>query len=497
MVQGTTSHSGKSFLVTALCRIYSDMGYKVAPFKSQNMSLNSSVTQDGFEIARSQFTQSLAARIRPMVEFNPILLKPKGNKISQIILMGKPYADTNPNLYYPHFIPKLIPVVKKAFNKLKEEFDIIIIEGAGSPAEINLMDKDIANMYIAKLDNSPVLLIADIDRGGIFASIYGTINLLKQEEQNLIKFYVINKFRGEIKLLENGIDKINRLVGKKCLGVIPYLDNLNIPSEDSLSLEDHISRGNLKIKVIRLPYISNFTDFESLHWEDEVDISYIKSPNELIDADVIIIPGTKNTIDDLKWMKENGFISKLKKLEELNYIIFGICGGYQILGKTIYDKTIEGTSENKYNGLGLLSIHTEFLSYDKTTRQVQAKVINLPFLKGNIISGYEIHMGEVIIETDAIPFLKLVKKENQKRNNILGVINNKGNVIGTFLHGLWDNDLFRHRFIDYILSKSKKKRSSSKRIIFNEIIEKNIQKIANQVEENIDINQIGKLLGIE
>ncbi|MBY9007694.1 MAG: cobyric acid synthase, partial [Candidatus Lokiarchaeota archaeon] len=223
MVQGTTSHAGKSLLVTALCRIFSDMGFKVAPFKSQNMSLNSFVTKDDSEIAHSQFVQAIAARSDPIAEFNPILLKPKGNKSSQIILMGKPYADTNANNYYSDYIPKLIPFIKESLSKLKKEFDIIIIEGAGSPAEINLADKEIANMFVAKLDNIPVLLIADIDRGGVFASIYGTIKLIKPVEQNLIKFYIINKFRGESKLLENGIKQFDELIGKKCLGIIPYV----------------------------------------------------------------------------------------------------------------------------------------------------------------------------------------------------------------------------------------------------------------------------------
>ncbi len=497
MIQGTTSHSGKSFLVTALCRIYRNMGYKVAPFKSQNMSLNSFVTRNGFEIARSQVIQAIAAKTLPIVEFNPILLKPMGNKISQIILMGEPFADTAPKNYYHHFIPKLIPYVENALLKLLEEYDIVIIEGAGSPAEINLRDNDIANMFVAKLYKTPVLLIADIDRGGVFASIFGTVKLLIPEEKNLIKFYIINKFRGEAKLLNNGLEQLNKLIGRKCLGIIPYIDDLKIPSEDSLSLENHISRGCIKIKVIRLPRISNFTDFEPLHWEEDINLSYVDDPNKLIDADVIIIPGTKNTIKDLKWMIEKGFFSKLKELERLNYMIFGICGGYQILGKTIYDKKIEGDFENKYYGLGFLSIHTEFLSYNKITKQIQAEIINFPIFKGNVVKGYEIHMGNVKLEDTAIPFLKLLRDNNSKKNKIIGVINKKRNVIGTYLHGLWDNDSFRHRFIDYVISKSNKKSIKSEKTNLNDLIEENIEKIAHIVEKSIDISEINKLLGIE
>ena len=497
MVQGTTSHAGKSLLVTALCRIFSDMGFKVAPFKSQNMSLNSFVTKDDSEIAHSQFVQAIAARSDPIAEFNPILLKPKGNKSSQIILMGKPYADTNANNYYSDYIPKLIPFIKESLSKLKKEFDIIIIEGAGSPAEINLADKEIANMFVAKLDNIPVLLIADIDRGGVFASIYGTIKLIKPVEQNLIKFYIINKFRGESKLLENGIKQFDELIGKKCLGIIPYVKDLKIPAEDSLSLEDHNSEGDIKIKIIRLPRISNFTDFEPLSWEPDVEISYVINPNELNNADVIIIPGTKNTIYDLLWMEENGFISKLTELEKSNYLIIGICGGYQILGKKIIDKSIEGELDKSYTGLGILPIHTEFLTYEKVTRQIQAEIINLPPLNGCIIEGYEIHMGKVYHENGAVSFLDVKIKENPSINYHLGVINKKKTVIGTFIHGFWDNDLFRKKFLEYIYSRSNKKRKKYNGRKLEDTIEINIQKISEIVKESINIDEIKKLLGIK
>lgn len=282
MVQGTTSYAGKSMLVAALCRIFSDMGYKVAPFKSQNMSLNSFVTEDGAEIARSQAVQAIAARAKPISEHNPILLKPKGDLSSQIILMGKLFADYHVKNYYSDFIPQLIPSIKKSLSTLQENNDIIIIEGAGSPAEINLADVEIANMFVAKLINAPVILVADIDRGGVFASIYGTIKLLKTEEQNLIKFFVINKFRGDVKILKRGFDQFEDLVGKKCIGVIPYIQNLKLPAEDSLSLEESESIGNLEVKIIRLPRISNFTDFEALSWEPEVHISYVNSPEDQI-----------------------------------------------------------------------------------------------------------------------------------------------------------------------------------------------------------------------
>ena len=307
--------------------------------------------------------QAIAARAKPISEHNPILLKPKGDLSSQIILMGKPFADYHVKNYYSDFIPQLIPSIKKSLSTLQENNDIIIMEGAGSPAEINLADVEIANMFVAKLINAPVILVADIDRGGVFASIYGTIKLLKPEEQNLIKFFVINKFRGDVKILKRGFDQFEDLVGKKCIGVIPYIQNLKLPAEDSLSLEESESIGNLEVKIIRLPRISNFTDFEALSWEPEVHISYVNSPEDLDQADLIVIPGTKNTISDLEWMEQKGFTSKLHELKKLGYLIMGICGGYQILGKSIIDMNIEGNSIGEYQGLGFLPIRTEFKSF--------------------------------------------------------------------------------------------------------------------------------------
>ncbi len=496
MVQGTNSDAGKSIFVAALCRIFSDMGYKVAPFKSQNMSLNSFVTDNGEEIARSQVLQSMAARIKPRTEFNPILLKPKGDRTSQIILMGKPYADYHAKNYYSEFIPKLIPYVKKTIKLLRKEYDIIIIEGAGSPAEINLADQEIANMFIARMTNSPVILIADIDRGGVFASIYGTIKLLTPEEQNLIKYFVINKFRGEIDILKSGIDQIEKKTGKECLGVIPFIHDLKLPAEDSVSLGNDIKEGNIKVKIIRLPRISNFTDFEPLSWESDIQITYESTPENLSEADLIIIPGTKNTIKDLIWMEQRGFNTKLRELEKLGYLIIGICGGYQILGKNIIDKGIEDDKEANYQGLGLLPVNTEFLSYDKITRQIKAEIIGLDPFNDCIIDGYEIHMGKVILEPGINVFLKIINKENNSQNQYIGAINEQKNVMGTFLHGFWDNDEFREKFIEFLYSRKNIKRSKFKKEGYRELIEKNIKRLTKVVKESLDFKKILKLIGM-
>lgn len=496
MVQGTASHVGKSLLVTALCRIFSEMGYKVAPFKSQNMSLNSFINQNGEEIARSQVVQAMAARTRPIAEHNPVLLKPKGDQSSQIILMGKPFADYSVKEYYRNFIPQLIPHVQNSLKKLQDDNDLVIIEGAGSPAEINLMNGDIANMYIAKLANSPVILIADIDRGGVFASIFGTINLLKPEEQALIKFFVINKFRGEIELLKDGITQIEELVKKKCIGILPYIQDLRIPAEDSVSLDDNYTSGDIKVKIIKLPRISNFNDYEALSWEPEIQISYVSEPDDLDDSDVIIIPGTKNTIKDLLWMNEKGFSSKLRVLNERGYMIIGVCGGYQILGTTIIDMGIEGDIKKTYQGLGFLPIKTEFLTYDKITRQVQLEIVGLPNFNGLPIEGYEIHMGKIKYENGAIPLLKFKNLPQGSQNNFEGAINERKNVFGSLIHGFWNNDIFRKEFIEFLAAKKNKTGQKIEISNYYEKIEKNIQKLADVVRQNLDIEEIITQLGI-
>lgn len=494
MIQGTTSHAGKSIFVAALCRIFNNKGFIVAPFKSQNMSLNSYVTKEGAEIARSQVVQAWAARIEPRAEFNPILLKPKGNQSSQIVLLGKPYADYKVHEYYSKYIPKLIPHIKNAILKLSKEYDLIIVEGAGSPAEINLMERDIANMYVAKLMNAPVILIADIDRGGVFASIYGTIKLLNPEDQKRIKYFVINKFRGDVNILKPGIEQLETLIGIKCIGVIPYVEDLKIPSEDSISLEDHKSSGELEVKVIRLPRISNFNDYEILSWEPAINVSYISEPEQLRNADVIIIPGTKNTVKDLEWLRKKGFIPKLKQLKEENYFILGICGGYQMLGSKIIDMSIESNKNREYEGLNLLEVITEFSSYEKITKQVQAEMIGIPFLKGTIIKGYEIHMGIVKLEANTKPLLNIIDEQSTSENEFTGAINESQNVIGCFMHGLWDSDEFRKKFIEFLYFRKNLKLKKNKSINYQLVIDKNIEKFASVVENNIDMKTLINLI---
>ncbi|UYP48589.1 Cobyric acid synthase [Candidatus Lokiarchaeum ossiferum] len=496
MIQGTTSDSGKTTLVMALCRIFADMGYKVAPFKSQNMSLNSFVNKEGFEIARSQVLQAQAARIEPQPAHNPVLLKPKGNNTSQIILMGKPFADYKVREYYPIYIPKLIPHIKKSLEKLSQTNDVVIIEGAGSPAEINLADHEIANMFVAKLVKSPVVIVGDIDKGGVFASIYGTVELVKEDEKPLIKAYIVNKFRGDESLLTSGLVMLSEKLNMPCLGVLPYINDLYLPAEDSLDIKETRKLRNINIGVIRLPKISNFTDFEPFLAENDVSLEYCIKPHQLKNKDLIIIPGTKNTISDLNWMKENGFFDEVSLLEKQGAIILGICGGFQMLGQKIIDKGIEENLIKEYNGLGLLPTTAEFKDYDKITHQISAKVINIPNLEGQIIKGYEIHMGIIKNGPNLKTFLEYEDKNLLKKNYSLGIYNESMSTFGTFLHGIWENDLFRKEFLSFVASHHNKQFVETK-TSHNEIVEQNIDKVATIVRKHLDLQELCKIVGLE
>lgn len=433
MIQGTASNAGKSFICTGLCRILKQDGWRVAPFKSQNMALNSGVTQDGKEIGRAQIMQAEAAGLQPSVHMNPVLLKPTGETGSQVIVNGKPLGTMTAREYFS-FRKKLLPTIKESFNILAAEHDIIIVEGAGSPAEINLQQDDIVNMGLAEMLNAPVLITGDIDRGGVFASLYGTAALVQPEHRRRIKGFIINRFRGDKTLLGSGPAQLEQLSGIPVVGIIPYIP---IALDDEDSMAQRLSPSKTKqdyrlcIAVIALPHISNFTDFNPLEqWHDTV-IRYIVSPEELEKADLIIIPGTKNTIDDLRWLRSKGLAAAIQKKTAAGIPCIGICGGFQILGREITDQTgAEQPQQVSEQGLGLLD-HTTIFSTDKRTAQAEGILPNytgifkpmsaLPY------SGYEIHMG-VSIKTDSgEPVLFM---QGQKNNT---------HIFGTYLHGLFDS----------------------------------------------------------
>ena len=432
MVQGTMSNVGKSVLCAGLCRIFRQDGYRVAPFKSQNMALNSFITKEGLEMGRAQVMQAEAAGAEPSVRMNPILLKPTSDMGSQVIVNGE-VVGTMPAAQYFKYKKSLIPAILDAYESLAQEYDIIVLEGAGSPAEINLKADDIVNMGMAKLVRCPVLMAGDIDRGGVFAQLYGTMALLEPEEREMVKGTIINKFRGDVEILRPGLTMLEELTKVPVLGVVPYA-HLDLDDEDSLSERFQCQHKNapLDVAVIRLPRISNFTDFSPLERHSAVGLRYIQHPQELGQPDLIILPGTKNTMGDLRWLRQNGLEAAVKKCAAAGVTVIGICGGFQMLGRTLDDPYgVEGGGQ--MSGMALLSIDTVFSS-QKTREQRQCKA-QIPdgfyhSLDGCELEGYEIHMGE---------------------SSHQGLFCVRERVLGTYLHGLFDSPQFTQGLVDLLL----------------------------------------------
>ncbi|MDD6491257.1 MAG: cobyric acid synthase [Firmicutes bacterium] len=435
MIQGTMSGAGKSFLVAGLCRIMKQDGYRVAPFKSQNMALNSFITEEGLEMGRAQVMQAEAAGIKPMVCMNPVLLKPTNHTGSQVIVNGEVFRDMSARDYFA-YKKQLIPNIKKAFRKLEEYADIIVIEGAGSPAEINLRENDIVNMGMAEMVDAPVLLVGDIDRGGVFAQLLGTLMLLSEEEKKRVKGIIINKFRGDKTILDSGIVMLEEKGKVPVAGVVPYME-LALEDEDSLTERfDKKEESCIDIAVIRYPRISNFTDFNIFEQMKEVSVRYVTSVSELHQPDMVILPGSKNTMGDLKWMRQNGLEAAVKKIAE-EIPVFGICGGYQMLGEQIADPAeVEGGGALR--GMELLPVVTE-LGEEKVRCQMEGKLPELDGIFSNLseleFAGYEIHMGktdfsesgkEIEIRNDAFHKKKIIISGRNK------------NVYGTYVHGIFD-----------------------------------------------------------
>ncbi|MCR5808860.1 MAG: cobyric acid synthase [Clostridiales bacterium] len=421
MIQGTMSNAGKSLLCAGLCRIFRQDGYKAAPFKSQNMALNSFITRDGFEMGRAQVVQAEAAGIEPDVRMNPILLKPTTDVGSQVIVNGRPIGNMRAMEYYKRK-RELIPAVMEAYDSLAAENDIIVIEGAGSPAEINLKAEDIVNMGLAKMVDAPVLLVGDIDRGGVFAQLYGTVALLEPDERARIKGTVVNKFRGDRKILEPGLEILERLCGVPVAGVIPYV-HVDIDDEDSLS--ERFTRNTaaklVDIAVIKLPRISNFTDIAPFERFENVSVRYVERPSELGEPDLIVIPGTKSTISDLVWLRGSGLEARIKQAVSRNTPVFGVCGGYQMLGTRISDPDgVEASGITEISGMGLLPIETVFEG-EKVQRRTQGVFTDIPGifapLNGLFYEGYEIHMG--------------------RSGKFVPVIS-QGCAYGSYVHGIFD-----------------------------------------------------------
>lgn len=487
MIQGTMSNAGKSLVAAGLCRVLRQDGYRVAPFKSQNMALNSFITKDGLEMGRAQVVQAEAAGAEPDVRMNPVLLKPVTNAGSQLIVMGKVRGNFLAREYYG-MKHTLLPDIMAAYDSLARENDVIVIEGAGSPAEINLKADDFVNMGMAKLAKAPVLLVGDIDRGGVFAQLYGTLALVDDDERAMVKALIINKFRGDVKLLGDGLAMLEGLTGKPVAGVLPML-NVDIDEEDSLS--ERLNRSPrdavLDIAVIRLPKLSNFTDFMALEATPGVGVRYVQSVRQLGAPDLIILPGTKSTLSDLMWLRSCGLEAAMKKLSALGTAVMGICGGYQMLGERIIDATgAEGGGEAE--GMGLLPVTTEF-ALEKHRTRVTATVLEvdgvLRPLSGAAIEGYEIHMGQTALKENAKPLLLLEDGLPDGCQN--------GNVYGSYLHGFFDSARCREAVLGALCEK-KGVRLTGAAFDLAAYKEGQYDKLALGVRENLDIPLIRRIL---
>lgn len=493
MIQGTMSNAGKSLLAAGLCRIFRQDGYRVAPFKSQNMALNSFITEEGLEMGRAQVMQAEAAGIKPSVLMNPILLKPTNDVGSQVIVNGEVLGTMSAREYFK-YKKQLIPKVMEAYHKLAEDYDIIVIEGAGSPAEINLKREDIVNMGMAKQAKAPVLLVGDIDRGGVFAQLVGTVWLLEEDEQQMIKGMIINKFRGDKTILDPGVAALEEKTKIPVVGVAPYME-LEVDDEDSLTerFSGQQEVGLIDIAVIRLPRISNFTDFNALEIIPGVSVRYVKSVQELKNPDMIILPGTKNTMEDLLWMRQNGLEAAVLKKAAEQKVIFGICGGYQMLGETLSDpQHVEAGGEMK--GMGLLPVDTTFTA-SKTRTRVQGTFAGtdgiLKNLEGTPLEGYEIHMGESTLKENARSFTEITDMVagNSKSDGAYC-----GNVYGTYIHGVFDCEEVAKKIVGALGEQKGIDVSEMTGMDLAAFKETQYDKLAQGLREHLDMKKIYEIL---
>ena len=484
MVLGTGSDVGKSLITAALCRYLARRGIAVAPFKAQNMSLNSAVTPDGKEIGRAQALQAEASGIVPSVDMNPILLKPSSSDGAQVVLHGERFGTVHAADYRGRNRERFWSAVLESYERLAAEYDAIVLEGAGSPAEINLRDGDIVNMAMAHAADARCMLVGDIDRGGVFAAIYGTLALLDERDRARIAGFTINKFRGERSLLEPGILEIEKLCERRCYGVLPYLKNLQLDEEDSLSLERrrlgppwHARRDDdrLRIAVLAFPYIANFTDFESLAAEPSLELRYTDRSEDIANADLAILPGSKNTIADLQWLRERRLDSALRGAGS----ILAICGGMQMLGRQIADP--HGVEAGgTHAGLAILPLSTVMLS-EKTTKCVRGTLT----VTGAPIRGYEIHVGATVYDAESLPFAEIHDNGAAERRRD-GVRSEDGRIVGTYVHGLFDDDIFRHEYLQRLRAFLGMNAATEWRFVARDR-ERSLDELSDVVERELDL----------
>lgn len=495
MIQGTGSSVGKSFIVTGLCRLFAQDGYKVAPFKAQNMSLNSAVTPDGLEIGRAQAVQAEAAGVEPEVEMNPVLLKPEGNRTSQLVAMGKMQGK----LQAMDFLTRkkrLWTIVADSLDALRQRYDIIVVEGAGSPAEINLRSGDIVNMAIALHANAPVFLVGDIDKGGVFASLYGTVELVAKPERELIRGFIINKFRGDVELLRPGLSMIEDLTDVPVAGVLPYLTDVYVPEEDSPRMARVSDRaeqgGTIDIAIIALPHMANFDEFDPLARRDGVRLRYIRQVSELGRPDLIIIPGSKTTVDDLAALRRSGLEEAVRRHLEDDRPLVGVCGGMQMLGSSIHDPDGVESDQPVVHGMDILNIDTHFVR-EKTTTRTRGTIVGssglLEGANGLEFAGYEIHVGVSDSRGEANPAMSPADGGAP-----VGYVDDSGRVLGTYVHDLFKND----ELVDRILSNVASMRGLAGSYGTDEFSQDaEYDRLADYLREHLDIDQLYKSMGID
>jgi adenosylcobyric acid synthase len=505
MFLGTGSDVGKSVLAAAFCRILKQDGYHVAPFKAQNMALNSFITPEGDEMGRAQVVQAEAAGIAPHVDMNPVLLKPTSQVGSQVIVHGKAVGNFSASEYY-QYKQHLLPVVKESFERLARDYDVVVLEGAGSAVELNLKEHDLVNLAMAEMADAPCILVGDIDRGGIFAALLGSIMLMTPGERKRIIGFVVNKFRGDPQLFIKGVEMMESHAGRPVFGVIPYFDHIALPEEDSVALSRRMqhsrqagSSSNLAIGVVRLPFVSNYTDFDCFEQEPGVDLEYFNRPERVFQFDAVILPGSKNTIEDLDYLQSTGMAETIIAYYKSGGTVVGLCGGYQMLGLRVTDPHGVESRLEEMAGLGLLEMDTEMFP-EKITSQVEAAFLDhsdFSFHHSEPLFGYEIHMGRSISRGAAQPLFRIIRRGGRPAAELDGLAQPEGRVWGTYIHGVFDNDDFRRHFLHDLQQRSGRTNTlSAAPFSYRQWKEEQFDRLAEHVRRHCDIEKIYRLIGL-
>jgi adenosylcobyric acid synthase len=505
MFLGTGSDVGKSVLAAAFCRILKQDGYRAAPFKAQNMALNSFITPEGGEMGRAQVVQAEAAGIAPHVDMNPILLKPTSQVGSQVIVRGKAIGNFTASEYYQHK-KNLVSVVRRSFERLAQQYEVIVLEGAGSAVELNLKEHDLVNLAMAEMADAPSILVGDIDRGGIFAAILGSFALMTPAEQQRIIGFIVNKFRGDPELFANGVEIMESRAARPVFGVIPFFDHIALPEEDSVALGRRMrqagqatSGDNLAFGVVRLPFVSNYTDFDCFEQELGVDLEYFNRPEQVFGFDAVILPGSKNTIEDLAYLRETGMAEAIVSYYKSGGTVIGLCGGYQMLGLRVTDPHGVESHLREVPGLGLLDMDTEMFP-EKITSQVEAQFLphgSFSFHDPEPLIGYEIHMGRSVSQGAAQPLFRIVRQGGLPADVLDGLAQPDGRVWGTYVHGIFDNDHFRRAFLHDLQQRSGRTNTlSAAPFSFLQWKEEQFDRLAEHVRSHCDVEAVYRLIGL-